>query len=470
MSTTYRVIVKGIKDGANKDVVISQLAALFKVKLEQVLQMLNTPDFIMKRGVDAATASRYMNALNTRGCVCIVEPETEPPAVANNTTATHTPAAVTHPEQTTVAPKTLKPCKHCNENIPVTAKFCRYCGTNQESVATPTPTMHPCKRCNENIPVTAYFCRHCGTSQTGQTTQPLTLNSDSIQQKGNKTPVLYICVAVIGAALVAGGLIYSNQHTDSPVATESQAEDNAKLLARIEAQNAELDVTSSQKGNTQPTTGNKTLSITDIDYQGDHLKVLSLDGKIVYNKSSLLLGIDNVFHFRDRDVYLISKSEGGNACAGTYVFLTVKSDGSVSYTDDFGSCSTASHVSQNGDGVDITIPDSQGRGDESWTYTNDVLAQTKKVDANLENTAPVLAFQESQPVIVQGEILNGSPVILKLPTLTRLNGDVFCTGYTDQLSINADSIPPSGLGARNYIVTIECPHSGAFISSIKANK
>lgn len=75
MTTTYRVIINGIKTGASRELALSQLATLFKTSEVKVAAILADPGFIAKRGIELQMAAKYEAALKSCGCVCTIESE-----------------------------------------------------------------------------------------------------------------------------------------------------------------------------------------------------------------------------------------------------------------------------------------------------------------------------------------------------------------------------------------------------------
>ena len=74
MDQTYRVAIRGVKEGFARDAVIGELAALFKKKPEEIRPLLDA-GAVVKKGVDLAVANKYRDALESRGCACAVEAE-----------------------------------------------------------------------------------------------------------------------------------------------------------------------------------------------------------------------------------------------------------------------------------------------------------------------------------------------------------------------------------------------------------
>ena len=76
MSSVYHVIVQGTKPGMTTDEVVGSLAQLFRVSADRLRVLFEAPSFVIspQRGVDLRTAQDYRNALDERGCVCVVRP------------------------------------------------------------------------------------------------------------------------------------------------------------------------------------------------------------------------------------------------------------------------------------------------------------------------------------------------------------------------------------------------------------
>ncbi len=75
MTLTYRVVIKGPKDGFTGDQVAAALAPVFRVAAEALRPILDRPMHVVKSGVEAQTAARYQAALDAAGCRCVLEAE-----------------------------------------------------------------------------------------------------------------------------------------------------------------------------------------------------------------------------------------------------------------------------------------------------------------------------------------------------------------------------------------------------------
>lgn len=75
MDTTYRIVLNGVRLGADANTVRANLAKLFRATPEQVEGLLASPGRIIKRGLTAAVADQYRTALESAGAACLVEVE-----------------------------------------------------------------------------------------------------------------------------------------------------------------------------------------------------------------------------------------------------------------------------------------------------------------------------------------------------------------------------------------------------------
>lgn len=61
------------------------------------------------------------------------------------------------------------------------------------------------------------------------------------------------------------------------------------------------------------------------------------------------------------DVILVMNNSGGTACPAQYFFVTVKSATDVQLSPEFGTCSDLIDVSQNGDQINVSMPEASGK-------------------------------------------------------------------------------------------------------------
>ncbi len=85
---TYRVRIRGIKDGFAHDQVMAALALLFERPQTEVEKLFRLKKVVLKNGMDLKGAQQYLLALEQRGCACLIEPDkVKPPEAPNAATA-----------------------------------------------------------------------------------------------------------------------------------------------------------------------------------------------------------------------------------------------------------------------------------------------------------------------------------------------------------------------------------------------
>lgn len=170
---------------------------------------------------------------------------------------------------------------------------------------------------------------------------------------------------------------------------------------------------------------------------------------------------------------MISYGGFGTSCPAQFVFITVKPDRSVSYTESFGTCSDSPEISLLNDEVSVTMDDWSGAGDVTWKFSNGVLTKTVDIDSKSVKNAPRLIFNEDEPVTVKGSLTrsaDGAGWELKLPKKTLLNGgNGDCQRLKDSLTIKSNISIPDAQGDTEFKVKILCPESGALITEIKTS-
>jgi len=116
MGTTYRIVIKGLQPGANRDEAVRKLATLYKTTEDKVAPIIDTPGFVIKKGVDLQTSAKYVEALSSCGCVCLAEAEDtsteglafDPPATFPNPGLSETNVLGETPMATKPAPQPVK--------------------------------------------------------------------------------------------------------------------------------------------------------------------------------------------------------------------------------------------------------------------------------------------------------------------------------------------------------------------------
>ncbi|HYC42785.1 MAG TPA: hypothetical protein VEB70_07340 [Noviherbaspirillum sp.] len=105
----FDVVVRGKQKEYDLDQARANAARLFKISPERADSLLSGNRVVVKRGIDEATANKYLAALRSAGLDCQLE---RPPAPAS------------------VAPSNTTTCVECSEPISVAnAKYCPSCGT-----------------------------------------------------------------------------------------------------------------------------------------------------------------------------------------------------------------------------------------------------------------------------------------------------------------------------------------------------
>ena len=134
MSNTYRVVIKGLKNGFTEEQVTVKLAALFKTNEEQARKILLSGGVPVKKGIDLQTAAKYQAAIEAAGASVVVEPEVQENAIE-------------------------KYCTKCGSGISPDAEFCGKCGAKIGLIDTTTvpskiqPSLSPPPQVAEQVSV-----------------------------------------------------------------------------------------------------------------------------------------------------------------------------------------------------------------------------------------------------------------------------------------------------------------------------
>lgn len=131
MNATYRIVIKGVRDGFTKDQVAKQLASWFKVTEERIHSKLDTSSFVVIDGLDFQTTEKYKAAVEQRGCVCAIEMEMKPTSQQVPTTADLEPVLLVKKGGNRI-------CRQCGIQLPITDTFCSGCGARQSTEMTNT--------------------------------------------------------------------------------------------------------------------------------------------------------------------------------------------------------------------------------------------------------------------------------------------------------------------------------------------
>lgn len=196
---------------------------------------------------------------------------------------------------------------------------------------------------------------------------------------------------------------------------------------------------------------------------------LLLKGKLIYSDDGYTFSISKAFNFPNKTVLLLDKGGMGISCPSLFMFLTVKSDGQVSYTEEFGSCSGLVTAAFDSKSVVVTIPDISGGGDESWRYADEALSQIKYIDPNIRKNADKIEGADTSSVKLRGTLVRtaGSKEWeLKLTKTTTFPGCSLYNPLINSLPIDPGVTVPNIQGESDFEVSLSCPNSGASISFI----
>lgn len=194
-------------------------------------------------------------------------------------------------------------------------------------------------------------------------------------------------------------------------------------------------------------------------------KTLTLGSRSLLEEDDEISGVDAVFDAPGQTTLMLSIGGMGASCPSLYMFLTLKSDGRTSKTDHFGTCSDVPQVSIANNQVSVTMPEMNGRGDETWTYANDTLSKKSSVQvANAEPPA-MFDFKEGEPVRIRGTLVKGTDRwTLNLPKQVKLTGGEGsgCKGlYNKEIGLQESPLKDAAkaTGERDFDVRIHCPGS-----------
>ena len=194
---TYQVVITNqLNDGQDKNLVITKLAAVFKVDEAKAAQLLAKPKSIVKDNTDEATAKKYLAAIQKTGAHCEIINKAddeelpgiiEPPAqFVRHTEHSEAPKKI-HDVELAMVEREQKQEKDTREKLSSLQDFqkeafCPECGTI---------------RSDENA-----TCLHCGYD-------PKAKNKSS----GNFKKLAYVIVAVVAliAVIMIAGLPYYQQ-------------------------------------------------------------------------------------------------------------------------------------------------------------------------------------------------------------------------------------------------------------------
>lgn len=417
MNTNYQVVIKGVSSGFLLKGVAEKLAPLFKISSDEAGQMLNQYGLVVKRGIDFQTAVKYVEALENCGCACEVQPEAAPSAedavIAQPSPASLSESAVNINSIQVATTPVHEVSSESVQDAPTLIHEVSS-GSNPEQIATPL---------NEKLPRSRLIV--IGTAA-----------------------VVAVVVAVAGYQILVP--------EDNP--TPSIVQPVQTVLKPTEQQNPSTTEEGEYAEKTQTVAGEVT----------ENGGALSLNGKAIYEGETGQLSIWKTFNFHGKTVLLVAIGGMGTSCPSTFLFLTVKKNGQVTYTESFGSCSDLATTTIESESVVITIPDIRGAGDESWRYANEALSQIKYIDPGIEKNAAKIEYEYGAAVNVRGQLVrttDGQGWELKLTRTTIFLG---CSLYRliNSLPIDTGLSVPVVQNEGEFEITLGCHDSGASISSI----
>ena len=455
MNATYRVVIKGVKDGFTEEQVIVKLAGLFKTSEEQAKKILVSGNFPVKKGIDLQTATKYQAAVEATGASVVIEPEA---------------AIVTEAE---LPPKEIpagtKKCSRCGLELPDTAKFCRSCGVSQIESSSPVKNLEKVTLAKTIIEAQQPAVAIQSHSSANHTEPKAQFGADGRLPKTRASKKIWLAggaVVITGMAIAAAILLPSKHPDPQPAPIVSNAPSQPPQAAPAKAAS---NITKTVAGD---------LSITNKNGSDDtETKTITLAGKIVYDQSDSDLGVEQAFSFTGKTVLLLSISSGGSACPANYRFLTVRPNGEVTFTGEFGTCSDTPKVSVNQEEITVALPDMRGRGEEVWKYANNALSQIKYADANAEAKAERITLDENQSATIKGVLAKETAIrtgdgkrveinVLKLASKSVIPGCDQHEALTDSIPIDDGVSLTQVQGKSVFQVTIACSNAGASISAI----
>jgi hypothetical protein len=147
MAEKYSVVFSGrLREGETPDAVRVRLAELFRVTPEQLQPLFLNAPAVLRRGLDEATAAKWIAAVEKAGGLCWTEPDrTEAPAVSKSVSPPVSPSVPPVPEPT-VAPLPPAPPEVTPLAVPVSRAVHHY----QDDEVVPFPKCPKCGRLPES--------------------------------------------------------------------------------------------------------------------------------------------------------------------------------------------------------------------------------------------------------------------------------------------------------------------------------
>ena len=169
--------------------------------------------------------------------------------------------------------------------------------------------------------------------------------------------------------------------------------------------------------------------------------------------------VNAVFDAPGETTLLLSIGGMGSSCPSLYMFLTLKSDGSILKTDTFGTCSDIPKVVIFNNLISVSMSKMNGDGEDTWTYSNTTLSKASSVEAPNTERPAKLAFEQDVPFKIRGALVkNSDKWTLKLPKQVILTGCAIRDNHVKELSLSSAPLKDAAkaVGERDFDVKIFC--------------
>lgn len=508
MNNTYRVLITGLSDGFTESQVNKNLSVLFKVSADKLPNVFTQPAYIVKKNLDMDTAKKYQSLIQQQGCICVIESEQNinltfddlSESIPTKSNRNHNDNKAVS-EQINTNHREFKVCGVCNFQLPITAKFCRGCGSAQSTESKQVNQLKAeTKQDKVELP-NAETANQFGTA-TKETFRAKSLEDSptrpplNSQQINNATPFekspKFKVIALFIFVTVLAGIGFSIWKNNNSFNTSSS---NAPETNQIQTPNIDNPSLEYIDESTDTVAGKFVIRFykdSNVNYK------IFLNGKEIINCGKQLCGsdfysinVDKSFSINGKTVLLIGYGDGGNVCEGLFGFFTINPDGTYQSSDsDIGNCASLSEgsVVQSGTKIILSLPTAEnGRSyKEVWTYedgkvTGPVTDQKSELNLQVKELETITSGDDVHN-IVSGEVinendnyylnLNNSKSIVNLTNDQR--EDARHGSIVDRLEIlfrfteNMELAPKLGKGT--YDISIKCGTGRCVILRIEPYK